>query len=263
MWVEKLARLGYIVKGGVYSLIGILAVQAALSSGGKTTDSKGAIRTIAAQPFGKILLIVVAVGLFGYALWRFIEAIENPESSGKSQAKDIIKRIGYFISGLIYGALAFDAGRIALGAGGGGSNGKSKAEWTAIVMQKPFGRWLIGTVGAIIIGLGVYRLYRAFKVKFRKRLDLSELSSTEEFWLVNVSRFGIAARGVVFLIIGGFLIRAAKQFDANEVKGLDGTLQAIAQQPFGKILLLLVALGLVAYGIYLWVQARYRRIKTS
>ncbi len=262
MWVEKLARLGYIVKGGVYGLIGILAVQAALSSGGKTTDSKGAIRTIAAQPFGKILLIAVAIGLFGYALWRLVEAIEDPENSGKPEAKDIIKRIGYFISSLIYGALAFDAGRIALSAGGGGG-GKSKAEWTAIVMQKPFGRWLIGTIGAIIIGVGVYRLYHAFKVKFRKRLDLSELSSTEESWVINISRFGIAARGVVFLLIGGFLIRAAKQFDPNEVKGLDGILQTIAQQPFGKFLLLLVALGLVAYGAYLWVQARYRRIKTS
>jgi hypothetical protein len=119
---------------------------------------------------------------------------------------------------------------------------------------------MIGTVGAIIIGMGCYRLYKAYHTKFRKRLDLRELNITQEKLVVNISRIGIAARGIVFILTGFFLIQAARQFDPNEVRGLDGILQTLAQQPFGKVLLCLVALGLIAYGIYMGVQARYRRI---
>ena len=259
MWVEKLARLGYATKGAVYGLIGVLAVMAAFSSGGKTTDTQGALHTIARQPFGQILLAVVAVGLIGYALWRIIEAWKDPEHKG-DDAKGIATRAGYLFSGLVYGALAFNAALLAFGSGGGGG-GNSKQDWTARVMQQPFGRWLVSIAGAIIIGIGLYKIYLAYKVKFRKKLNLRELDRNQEQWVVNICRFGITARGVVFMLLGFFVLQAAYKSNPDKVRGLDGALQTLARQPYGKILLGIVALGLVAYAIYMIVQSRYRSFK--
>ena len=260
MWVEKLARLGYATKGAVYGLIGVLAVMAAFSSGGKTTDTQGALHTIAGQPFGQILLVVVAVGLIGYALWRIIEAWKDPEHKG-DDAKGIATRAGYLFSGLVYGSLAVNAALLAFGSGGGGG-GNSKQDWTARVMQQPFGRWLVGIAGAIIIGIGLYYLiYQAYKVKFRKKLNLRELDRSQEQWVVNICRLGIAARGVVFILLGFFVLQAAYKSNPDKVRGLDGALQTLVQQPYGKFLLGIVALGLVAYAIYMIVQSRYRSFK--
>ena len=260
MWVERLARFGYATKGTVYAIIGILAVMAAFGSGGKTTGSKGAIRTIASQPFGQILLILVAIGLLGYVIWRFVQAIKDPENNG-TDAKGIFTRIGYVLSGLSYAGLAIYAASLALGSGGG-SDGSSKQTMTARILSQPFGRWLVGIIGVVIIGVGIYRIYKAYKIKFRKDLNLRELNVSQEKLVVNICRFGIAARGLVFALVGFFLLRAAQQYDSSEVKGLDGILLTIAQQPFGKFLLIIVALGLVAYAIYLFVQSRYRQFQT-
>lgn len=262
MWVEKLARFGHATKGVVYGLIGALAVLAAFGTGGgKTTDSNGALQTIAQQPFGQFLLIAIAIGLVGYALWRFIEAIQDTENKG-TDAKGIGSRIGSVISGVIYGSLAANAILLLIGSGGGGS-GNSEQDWTAKVLQQPFGRWLVGIVGAIIIGYSFYLFYKAYSVKFRQKLNLSELSNNQQKWVVGISRFGIAARGVVFLIIGFFVIQAGYQSDPNEVRGIDGALQSLVQQPFGKFLLGLVAFGLIAYGLYMLVVSQYGRFKTS
>jgi uncharacterized membrane protein YidH (DUF202 family) len=259
--IEKLARFGYAVKGIVYGLIGILAVQAAFTAGGKTTGSKGALHTIAAQPFGSFLLILIAIGLLGYVIWRFVQAINDPEHQ-KTNTKRVVARIGYAISGILYLGLAASAVQIVLNVGGGGG-GNSTQTWTARLLGQPFGRWLVGLVGALVIGVGFYRLYRAYTIEFRKNLNLSEMSPQQEVWAVRISRLGITARGIVFVLIGFFLIQAAKQFNPNQAKGLDGVLLEIAQRPHGQILLALVAIGLVAYGIYMLVQARYRRIRTT
>jgi uncharacterized membrane protein YidH (DUF202 family) len=263
MWLEKLARVGFATKGIVYAIIGILAVQTAVSAGGKTTDSQGALRTIAAQPFGQFLLILVTIGLAAYAIWRLFEAIKDPEGKYKGErgGKRAIARLGYAFSGIAYGALAVQAARLVTKTGGSGG-GNSEADWTARLLQQPFGQWLVGVVGALIIGMGFYMFYKAYKVKFRRELDLHELNPQQETWAVRISRLGIAARGVVFSLIGFFLIQAARKFDPNQAKGIDGALQSLAQQPYGKFLLGIVALGLIAYGIYLWIQARYRRFKT-
>ena len=261
MWIEKLARLGYGTKGIVYGIIGVLAVLAAFSTGGKTTDTKGALHTIAAQPFGSFLIALVAIGMAGYALWRLVQAVVDLDNKG-DDAEGIGSRLGYATSGIIYGSLALTAAKLAFSFGGG-SGGKSKEDWTAQLLQQPFGPWLVGTVGSIIIGVGFYRLYQAYKIKFRKKLDLSQVSQEQENWLVTISRVGIAARGIIFVMTGFFIIQAARQFDPNEVRGLDGILQTLAQQPYGKLLLGLVAVGLVAYGAYMWVQALYRQINVS
>jgi hypothetical protein len=260
MWVEKLARFGYMAKGLVYAIVGVLAVQAAFGTGGKTTDTKGALGTIAAQPFGKFLLALVAFGLIGYVVWCFVQAVRDPEHKD-DRPQGLARRLGYGITGLIYGGLAFSAIQLIMGSGGG-SGGNSEQGWTARLLAQPFGQWLVGLIGAFIIGLGFYQLYKAYKAKFRKQMKLQEMSSTEETWATRIGRFGEAARGIVFVIIGFFLIQAARQSDPNEVRGLDGALQALVQQPHGPWLLGIVALGLVAYGIHMGVQARYRRIIT-
>ena len=259
MWVERLARLGYTAKGIVYAIIGVLAVQAAFGTGGQTTDQKGALGAIAAQPFGQFLLALVALGLIGYAIWRFVEAVQDPEHKG-NDAKGLATRLGAAISGIIYASLAFSAIRLAMGSGASSSNNTSTQDWTARLMSQPFGQWLVGLGGALIIGLGFYQFYKAYKAKFRKHLKLQEMSPTEETWATRLGRFGEGARGVVFVITGFFLLQAARQSDPNQARGLDGALQSLAQQPYGPWLLGIVALGLVAYGIHMGVQARYRRI---
>ena len=259
MWVERLARLGYLAKGIVYAIVGILAVQAALGTGGKTTNAKGALGAIAAQPFGKFLLVLLVIGLLGYVVWRFIQAIKDPEHR-RNDPQSLGRRIGSAISGLIYASLAFSAIRLIMGSGGGGSSGSSQQDWTARLLSQPFGQWLVGLIGAFIIGFGFYQLYIAYKAKFRKEMKLREMTPTEETWATRIGRFGEAARGVVFAIVGFFLLQAARQSDPSQARGLDGALKALAQQPYGPWLLGIVALGLVAYGIHMGVQARYRRI---
>jgi hypothetical protein len=259
MWVEKLARFGYAAKGFVYAIVGVLAVQAAFGQGGKTTDTKGALGAIAAQPFGKFLLALVTVGLIGYVVWCFVQALKDPEHK-RDGAKGLVRRIGYGISCLVYTSLAFSAIRLIMGSGASRSSTSSQQDWTARVLSQPFGQWMVGLVGAIVLGFGFYELYQAYKAKFRKQMKLNQMSATEEIWATRIGRFGVAARGVVFAMIGFFLLQAAHQSDANKVQGLDGALRSLAQQPHGPWLLGIVALGLVAYGIHMGVQARYRRI---
>ncbi len=255
-WVVMLARAGYAAKGIVYLLIGVLALIAAVGPGGKTTDSTGALHTLSAQPFGKLLLGLVGIGLCGYALWRFVQAGVDPENKG-GDAKGTATRIGYALSGLSYGALALTAFNIVLGAGGGGS---SQRDWTERLMAAPFGRVLVGILGLIFFGTALYAFYVAYSAKFRDKLKLGEMSATQQEWITRFGRAGYAARGVVFAIIGGFFISAALQANANKTGGLDKALQTLAQQPYGLWLLGIVALGVTAYGLYVLAQARFRRI---
>jgi len=261
VWVERLARFGYASKGVVYGIVGLLAAQAAFGTGGRTTDTRGALQTLLTQPFGKLLLALVAIGLIGYVLWRFVQAIKDPENKG-TDAKGLAQRIGYAINGLIYASLAVSAVRLIQGSGSS-SNSNSTEDWTGRLLSQPFGQWLVGTIGVFIIGLGFYQFYKAFTAKFKRKLNLTELSDTERKWVMAICRFGLLARGVVFCIIGWFLIQAATQFDASAAGGLDEALQTLAQQPYGSWLLGIVALGLVAYGIYLLIQARYSQFVTG
>jgi len=255
-WIERLARFGYAAKGVVYILVGILAFQAAFNWGGQVTGSQGAFRTIAAQPFGKVMLFIVAVGLLGYVIWRFVEAFRDPEHNDEG-AGAFGRRIAYFISGLIYASLAFFALRIVFSQPTSGGSGNSA---TATLMSQPFGRWLVGLVGVAVIAYGFYSFYRAFTTKFQRKLKLYEMSAKEEKWSTRIARFGLTAKGVVSVIIGYFFIQAAKAADPSQARTTEGALQAIQQQPFGAWLMGLVALGLIAYGIHLEFQARYRRI---
>ncbi len=261
-WIEAAARIGYIAKGAVYTIIGVLAVQAALGSGGAITGSRGAIKSIADEPFGEVLLVLTAVGLLGYAVWRFIEAALDPRNEGKD-TKGVVKRVGYVISGALYLGLAFLAASIVFFGSGSGGGGASKEEWTARVLAQPFGQWLVGIAGVVTIGVGLYRFYKAYKASFMRKYDTGKMSAAQRRWIERAGRFGIAARAVVFCIIGVFLIVAALQSDASETRGLSGALQTLSEQPYGPYLLAVVAAGLIAYGVYCFSNARYREFETG
>jgi len=244
----------------VYVLVGVLAVQAALGGGGKTTSQEGALRSILLVPLGRVLLGMIVIGLLAYATWRLFQGMLDPENEGRD-AKAIVKRADHVLNGMFHVALAFNAGQFVLGSGGG--DGGSPDDWTARLMAQPFGRWLTVVVGVVIVGAGIYQLYKAYRADFRDELKSGEMSAWEKEWATRSGRLGYAARGVIFGVIGIFLVQAALQTDPDEARGLGGALQTLAHQPFGPYLLGTVAIGLVAYGIFMFVMARYRRIEQA
>lgn len=253
-WLQRFARFGYASKAVVYLLVGVLAVQAAFGSS-QATDSSGALRSIIDAPFGRVLLGLMAVGLFSYAAWRGYSALTNPENDS------VWRRLYAGLTTLIYGGLGLEAARLALRNGGGGGGGDQASHWTARALAQPFGAWLVGVVGVGLLLFGVSQLVHAWKAELDDQLDLSRLSGDQRSWVVRVSRFGIAARGAVLLLIGGFVVKAALEFDASEARGVEGALRSLESQPYGSWLLAAVALGLAAYGVYELVRARYRRIR--
>ena len=257
-WIEPLGRFGYAAKGIVYLIIGLLAVQAALGSGGQTTDQRGALAQVAEAPFGRALLVVLAIGLLGYALWRFVQAGLDTEGKG-SDTKGKLVRALYAGIGVVYVGLAFSALRTLMGDGGSSSQEQTQ-DWTARLLGHPLGAWVVGLAGAAVIANGLYQLYRAYSGEFRDKLRLQEMSSSQVEWVTRLGRAGFAARGVSFGLIGLFLIVAAVQAEPSQARGLDGALAALAGQPYGPWLLGLVALGLAAYGLFALVEARYRRL---
>ena len=262
-WIERLARLGYAVKGLVYFLIGLLAIQAAIGTGGETTGTEGALKALNRQPFGQAILVLTAVGLVGYALWRLIQAFLDPDHNDSNSPKRIVQRLGYVVSALIYGTLAWEAVRIVMGFVSSSGGQDSTEHWTAQLMAQPFGRWLVGIVALIIIGVGLFQIYYGMTAKFRKELKLHQMSSTKSTWAIRSGRLGYSARGIIYVIIGGFLIWAAIQTNPDAAVGMEEALDKVAQQPFGAWLLALVALGFVAYAVFAFVQARYRNIEVA
>jgi hypothetical protein len=260
-WMERLFRLGYVAKGVVYAIIGWLAASTVFGSGGRTTGTRGALRSLVNRPFGRVLLGFVAIGLSGYVLWRFVQAIMDTENQG-TDAKGIIQRLSYAGNGSIYAGLAITAVQIIMGEVDF-DNGYGSRDWTALLLAQPFGQWLVGTGGTLVIGVGFYVFYQAYTAKFCRKFKLSEMSDTEKTWATRIGRFGLAARGVVYSIIGFFLIQAARQAKSKQVRGLEGALDLLARQPYGRWLLGIVAIGLIAYGLYYMVQARYRRINVT
>ena len=256
--LEKLARAGHVAKGVLYVTVGALAVRAAVGMGGDTTDNRGALREIIQLPFGTFLLVAVGVALFGYALWRVLEGVLDPRREGKGW-KALIKRIGYVISGLVHAALGVSAIQLVNGQPQPSTEQTSK-HWTAKLLAQPYGPWLVGAVGAIIVGVGLYQLWRAYRGTFKRDLKMAEMSESERSWANLSGRLGLAAHGFVFDVMGVFLIIAALHHDPNKARGLGGALAELAASPLGPWLLATVAIGLMAYGIHMFVEARYRRI---
>jgi hypothetical protein len=260
-WIERLARMGYFAKGVLYLVIGILAFNVAFNSGGQTPDTQDALQTIAAQPFGQILLTLIVIGLVGYAIWLFARGIMDTEDEG-SDMSGLGRRVSFVARAVGHLILAFIALQLLMGSGGG-SDGNNTASLTARAMEQPWGRWLVGLVGLGFIAVGLSRLYLAYSERFREKLQLNKMSSTEQDWMIWTGRLGIASQGVVLAMIGSFLIQAAIQYDPSEARGLGGALQELLEQPYGLWLLGLMALGFIAHGIYMFIRGRYRRIEVA
>lgn len=261
-WFTPLARLGYAAKGIVYLIMGFLAITAALGGSAAPTDQKGAFQTIFAQPFGKFLLVVVAIGLVGYALWSLCQGILDVDGKGTS-AKGIVTRVGYSAVGIIYLTFAFAAFTLATGGSSGSSSDKATQDFTAQLMAHPLGVALVVLVGLGALAVAGVLFYRAWKADFESLIRPKELGQQGKDILVTLGRVGYAALGVVFTEIGFFLMVAALHRNPGAAQGLGGALRAMEQQPFGRLLLGIVALGLIAYGVFSVASARYRRVGRS
>lgn len=253
--VEALARFGYIARGVIYALIGLLSAQLAFSSGGQVTNQTGALQYIGAQSFGKILLLALTIGLFGYAMWGVIRALLDPLGRG-SDAKGLVERVGFFFSGISYSLLALLALYYATGIGKGAGNSQ---DFTTQLLAQPFGKWLVVLLGIVWLGAGAGQLYVAYKADFKKDLR-PNLSPSEKLWSQRLGQLGFASRGVVFALIGLLTLRGGLGIDPKKTIGFDDALQQLAHQPFGMLLLGVVALGLLAFGIYSMLCARWMTI---
>jgi Domain of Unknown Function (DUF1206) len=253
---EWLSRAGFIARALVYAIIGILALKLAIGQGGTLTNQQGALETVAHQPFGKVLLTFVAIGLGGYALWRFVRAAigHGPEGSDSS-----FDRLAAFASGIVYAALCAVAIEILLGAGGG-SSADSPKHATAGILGWPAGTWLVGIAGVVLIGVGLYQGYRGITKEFLEDSKVEEMRPEVKTWIGRIGTIGHLARMVVFGLVGIFLIKAAVEYDPRAAVGLDGALAKILRLSYGPVLLGIVAAGLIAFALYSLSDARYRRI---
>lgn len=256
-WLTKGARFGLMVEGIVYALIGILAIQAAVGSGGRVGGGKEAVQYLGSQPFGQTLLVLVGIGLFAYAAWRFMMAVVDTENEG-TDASGILKRLGFAASGLMNASIGLTALQMALGSPS--ENGGPKT-WAARIMNEPLGHWLVGLLGVVIIGVGIYQFYTAYTQRFLEGLETASMSQQVRRAVVRMGQAGYAARGVVFPIIGVALVSAALTHDPSEAKGLGEALHTVAASTHGKFLLILVAAGLLAYGAFMVALAKYRRVR--
>jgi hypothetical protein len=258
-WFTPLARSGYAAKGIIYLIMGALALGAALGVGGTPTDQQGAFQTIVERPFGQFLLVIVSIGLVGYALWCLCQGILDVDGKGTS-AKGIVARVGYSVVGIAYLILAFGAFKLATGGSAGKNSDTTTRDFTAQLLTKPLGVVLVIVVGVAALAVAGILYYRAWKVDFESLIQPKELGQKGKDMLVTLGRVGYAALGVVFTEISLFLVIAALRHNPGDAQGLSGALRQMEQQPFGRPLLALVALGLIAYGIYSVASARYRRV---
>jgi hypothetical protein len=253
---ELLSRAGFVARGLIYGIIGILALKLALGQGGKLTNQQGALHTVANQPFGKVLLTLVAIGLGGYSLWRFVRAAigHGPEGSDSG-----FERLAALASGIAYGAMCAIAVTILLGAGGGGSSGSPKKA-AAGVFSGPAGTWIVGIAGGVMLGVALYQGYRGITKKFLHDSKVAEMGPRMKKWISRLGTIGHLARMVVFGLVGIFLIKAAIDYNPSKAVGLDGALAKIVHQSYGPFLLGIVAAGLIAFALYSLSDARYRKI---
>jgi hypothetical protein len=262
----------------VYIALAAIVLQVARGKEDNQASKQGAVQKVAEQPFGRALVVLLALGLLCYAAWRLIEAFVGTDDDG---AKDAAKRAGNVGRAVIYLALfattipfIFGSSGKATGSTQGGSNsssggaagavtgggGSGGQKWTAQVLGWPGGRWLVGAVALVVIGIGLYNGYRAVSGKFRKKLKTEELGPGEAKVVNSVATVGLFGRMAVFVLIGGFLLHAAVAFDPNDPVGLDATLRTVASRGYGPPLLWLLALALLCYAAFSFAEARWRRV---
>lgn len=255
-----LARIGYAARGIVYLLVGGLTTLAAFDQGGQTTGSPGALKSVLTAPLGTVLLFLLTLGLVSYALWRGIQAIKDTDHHGTTP-KGIAIRAGLAGSAISHIVLAVIAA-MAVTTIGGSSGGSEESTQSAVgwLMSQPYGRWLVGATGLVLGTIGLVHHLKAWKTDFDDEFDMPEHS---RHWVFPMFRFGLTARGIVFMIVGGLFVAAAYQINPEQAGGTTQALNALREQPYGKWLLGGVAIGLFAFGLYSFLAALYGRVNPS
>lgn len=260
-WIERWMRIGYVARGLLYGMVGFLAIQLLLTGRGAVTDRTGALAAIAAQPFGRLLLIVIAVGVTGYALWSLLRAILNPFNDDHSLS-GILSRIGSLVTGVSYGALVIPITRLILGARQpAGSESQQAQQVASGLFTHPWGPWLVGAVGVVILVIGLARIYQGWTEQFERHFARYRLTAEQRRWAMRMGKLGTLALGVVMAIIGSLCVLAAVTLDPQKVGGMDQALSFLIQQPYGPWLLGLVAAGLIAYAAYSFMGALWFAIR--
>jgi hypothetical protein len=258
-WIERFVRFGYVVRGVLYIMPGVLALRLASGGRGGSMSVTGAIRTIGQQPFGRVLLVGVAVGLAGYSVWGLIRAVFDPMRRGRSPA-GIGQRLGYAASAIAFAGLCVATVRYL------SSTPRDIAEprdWMPSVLAMPLGGWILGAIGLCwIFGAGIVQISAGWRGSFRKDLELERMGPAEERWAVRMGRIGIVARGVVFTVIGMLLVAAAVHSGSHRA-GMDDALLQIVHQPFGRFLLAATAVGLIIFGFYSAMCSRWMRVRVG
>jgi hypothetical protein len=259
-WLEGLMRFGQLARAFVFLIPAAFALRMGVSSSGDAIDQREAIATLADQPLGNLLLFAVAVGLAGYSLWGMYRAVLDPLKRGRSLG-GVLTRLGYLTSGLAYAALLWFAVQIMLGAP---HQDHSTQDWTARALHRPFGAWIVIAIGiAWIAGGGVVQLWLALRASFMRDLDLSRMGPGEEVWARHLGRIGLAARAIVFIVIGISLVTAGLHVNPEESKDLGDAMLDLLNQPFGRPMLIVVACGLVAFGVFSILCVRWARVRAD
>ena len=256
--IEPLARLGYASKALIYAIVGTLAIAAAVNRGGQVTDTSGALKVVLAQPFGRVLLMVLAVGLCGYAAWRLLDAVSDPDRHG-TNVRGLVTRIGNAVRGGIYGALGIEAFRLIRGLKG--SDGREAELWASRVLEFPLGYVVLALVGAIVAVYGISEVVSGFRGEKDRLIDMSTIAPGYRTLLHRTMKFGVGARGLIICTLGVFLVRAAVRERPDDAAGTREAMVELTGLVDGRWLLLLIAAGLLAYAVDQAVHARFRRIK--
>ncbi|MEU8928402.1 DUF1206 domain-containing protein [Streptomyces sp. NPDC048409] len=257
--VDVAARAGFVARGIIYVLIGVLSLRIAFSGGGEQADRGGAIAEIAQKPFGTVLLWLLGIALAGMALWRLSEAAfgQAGPDGGKAGKRAMAAARCVFYGFVAYSVLSFAAGDKGSGSG---SSDKNSQDVTAKALDWPGGQWIVGVAGAAVTAAGLWIAARAVMRKFEKHLKMQEMSARMRKAVAFFGVFGGTARGIVFATAGGFAIAAAVQHQPGKAKGMDDTLRTFAGTPAGPWLLALIAVGLMAFGVFSWANARWRKV---
>ncbi len=256
VWLKRYILLGYAAKGTVYLLIGVLAVQAAIFPNQEATGTYLSLTFVASQPLGKLLVFLLAIALMGYVLRRFFQVILVPGYANCSSLKCWLKRIGYAMSGLSYIGVAYSAVCIALGSGEYDDTAEDLANE---LFEQPIGEWLIFLGGIAIATIGIFYVKGAFTGSYISEFDSSDIHHRLEKWTRYIGKIGVAARGIAFILTGIFFTEAAISGNSELAGGLQNAFRVLATKPFGWLWLGLIGVGLISYGLYMYVATGYRR----
>lgn len=258
--IDRLARLGFLVKGVLYMVIGTLALQVAAGSGGRVTGTRGALTTVLGQPFGHTLLLVAVIGLLGYAAWRIVQGLFDPDQLGHGW-RGVIIRVSFVARGIMHAALGWQAFRLYRGQAA--QSGTTERAVASEAFQWPVGDWLVVVTGLVLIGFAIQQIFAAITCRLEGNLNLARMRREAGEWAVALSRFGVAARAVVFAMFGWAIVVAGWSRDASEVGTTTSSLRSLAGQsgPLERWLLGVTAAGFVAFGFYELIHARYLHIR--